>query len=114
MAQTATVSTSGASATIILNPIYKETVMQVTVNSGSSGLTAVQFTLDDPSIVPPPSVVWASLSSAIASSAADGTGATFALLSPLNGVRLFATTASTTGGLFGTTATLKVLQSVTG
>lgn len=111
--QTVTITSCGTSASIDLDPNMKLTVMQVTVNAGSSGSNAVQFSLDDPSAAAS-TMTWANLSSAILSSNADGIGATFAVLSPISAVRLSAVTTSTTGGVFSGTTTLKVLQSVTG
>lgn len=112
MAQTITLSSSGASTAIDLNPSFKETVMQYTVTSGSSGSCFIQATVDDPNTGV--SVVWGNLSSQINSSGVDGLGATFSVLSPLSGVRLFGVTTSSSGGVTQTTATLKVLQAVTG
>lgn len=112
MAQSVTISSSGNSSIIDLNPIFKETILQYTVSAGSSGQGIIQFSLDDPNSAG--TVTWAALSSAIASSAADGLGATFTMLSPLSAVRIAATATSTSGGTFSGTSTLKVLQSVTG
>jgi len=113
MAQTVTLSSSGNSATIDLNPVAKETIFQVTVSAGSSGLTYIQCSLDEPN-VNTSALTWANLSSAIASSAADGgLGSLLTILSPVSAVRL-AGAQSSAGGTYNTTATLKVLQSVTG
>jgi len=122
MAQSITLTSSGASTgQIVLNPVFNETCMQVTVNSGSSGITFVQFTLDPPTltgttagaVTPQAGATWSALSSGVVSSAADGIGQTFTVLSPLAGVRLFGTNSSA-GGSYNTTATLRVLQSITG
>lgn|SRR5512143_3145212 len=120
MAQTTVTQTStGFSGAIYLNPIYKQTVIQVTqassIASGtSSGTSFVQFTLDDPSITPSPSVTWSNLSSGINSSSIDGgIGGTWSVLSPLGGLRL-AVISSTTTGVVNASLTLKALQSVTG
>lgn len=87
--------------------------MQVTVSAGSTGTNFIQFSLDDPNTSG--TMTWANLSSAIASSAADGgLGQTLAVLSPVSALRLSAVSASTSGGVFTGTTTLKVIQSVTG
>lgn len=118
-AQSVTISSTGNSAAIYLNPIYKETVIQVTQASSiafgtSSGTTFVQATLDDPSVTPAPSVVWANLSSAINSSSIDGgIGQTLAVLSPIGGLRM-SVLSSTTVGVVAASLTMKVIQSVTG
>lgn len=118
-AQSVTISSTGVSAALYLNPIFKETVIQVTqassIASGtSSGTSFVQFTLDDPSVTPPPSVTWANLSSAINSSSIDGgIGQTLAVLSPLGGLRM-SVQSSTTSGVVNASLTLKAIQSVTG
>src|SRR5512143_42701 len=100
MAQSVTLASTGTSGIIDLNPILKETIMQVTVTSGSSGTSFVQFSLDDPNAST--TMTWANLSSAIASSAADGIGQALAVLSPVSALRL-ATQSSTTTGVVGTT-----------
>lgn len=111
--QTVTITSCGASSIIDLDPNMKLTVMQVTVNAGSCGTNAVQFSLDDPSAANA-TMTWANLSSAILSSNADGIGATFAVLSPISAVRLTAATTSSVAAAFSGITTLKVLQSVTG
>lgn len=95
MARTTTLSSLGVSVPIMLDVSSKTTTIQVTVASGSSGSNIfAQFTLDDPSTTPPPSVAWSNLSSAIVSSQADnGVGAIYTVLSPLGGLRLSSTTA---------------------
>ncbi len=113
MAQTTALSSLGTATAIILDPKLKTTTVQVTVASGSSGSNIfVQYTLDDPTTTPAPTVTWANLSSAIVSSNADGgnggIGALYTVLSPLGGLRLASTT-TVTG-----TVTLKTLQSVSG
>ena len=111
MAQSTTLSSAGVSAPIILDPKLKTTTLQVTATSGSS-VTAmtVQVTLDDPTTTPAPTLAWADVSSAIATSSNAGipTGVIYTLLSPIGGARLSAT--SSASG----TITLKSLQSVTG
>ena len=107
-AQTTTLSSVGVSAAIILNPVLKTTTIQVTGASGSSGAGVfVQYTLDDPTTTPAPTVAWANLSSAIANADTAG-GAIYTVLSPLGGLRLSSTT-SILGAI-----TVKALQSVTG
>lgn len=112
MTQSVTISSSGTSSIIDLNPTAKETTMQFTVSAGSTGATTIQVTLDDPNTAG--TVTWGSLSSAINSSGVDGLGATYTLLSPISAVRLSATATSTSGGTFSGTSTLKVIQTVTG
>jgi hypothetical protein len=120
MAQSITLSSSGASSQfIVLNPVFNETTMQVTVTSGSSGQIFLQYTLDPPTLtgtaagaVTQTGPTWGTISSAIASSGVDPGGTTYTVLSPLGGVRLFGTNSSA-GGSFNTTVTLKVLQSIT-
>lgn len=110
MAQVTTLSSLGTSTPIMLNPVSKTTTIQLTATSGSSNQSLyVQFTLDDPTTTPAPTVSWANLSSAIAtSSGVDiGGGLIYTVLSPVGGLRL-SSTSSTTG-----TFTLKALQSVT-
>lgn len=110
MAQSTTLSSLGTSTPIILNPVFKTTTVQVTVVSASSGNFLVQYTLDDPTTTPAPTVTWANLSSAIISSNADAAGGVlYTVLSPLGGLRL-SSTATVTGGAI----TLKSLQAVTG
>jgi len=109
-AQVTTLSSAGTSTPIILNPVAKTTTIQLTATSGSS-VTAmtVQYTLDDPTTTPAPTITWADLSSAIATSSGTGIsgGTTYTVLSPLGGLRLNAT--SSASGTF----TLKALQAVT-
>ena len=112
MAQTVSASSAGNSDPIYLNPVSKSTTLSLTVNSGSSGLTTIQGTLDDPTAIPAPTIAWFAISSSIVSSGIDGVGAMYTVLSPLGGVRL-ATAISSTGGAYTTTGTLKALQSVT-
>ncbi len=120
MAQTtATLSSTGFSAAIYLTPYAKQTVIQVSqassIASGtSSGTSFVQFTLDDPSVTPAPSVTWCNLSSGINSSSIDGgIGATYSVVSPLSGLRM-AVVSSTTTGVVNAALTLKAIQSITG
>ncbi len=112
MAQGVTLSSTGTSASIDLNPSLKETTMQYVVTAGASGTGFIQITLDD--VVPgsTQATTWANLSSGINSSGVDGLGATYTLLSPISGVRL-ATQSSTTTGIVGS-VTLRVLQAVSG
>lgn len=86
--------------------------MQYVVTSGSSGSCYIQVTLDDVSAAST-GVTWGNLSSQIASSGVDGLGSTYTLLAPVSGVRLFGVATSSSGGLTQTTATLRVLQSIT-
>ncbi len=112
MAQATTLSSLGVSTPIILNPVLKTTTVQVTADTGSGSSGAgviVQFTLDDPTLTPAPSIAWANLSSAIlVSTSATTAGAVYTVLSPLGGLRL--SSSNTVSG----TITLKSLQSVTG
>lgn len=107
-----TLSSAGVSTGMILDPVKKATTIQLTATSGSSATIFIQYSLDDPtSIATGSSVVWANLSSAIASSAVDTAvpgGVIYTVLSPLGGLRLSSST-YTSG-----TQTLKALQSVTG
>lgn len=114
MAQGITLTSSGASAAIDLNASAKTTTLQYVVTAGSSGSCFIQFTLDD--VVPGSgqTATWGSLSSQINSSGVDGTGATYTVLSPVSGVRLFGVATSSSGGVTQTTATLRVIQSITG
>lgn len=110
-AQITTLSSAGTSTAIILDPVRKATTVQLTVTNPSSATIFIQYTLDDPTIVSGSSVVWANLSSAIASSAVDtggNNGIMYSVLSPLGGLRLSSST-YTSG-----TQTLKALTSVTG
>ena len=108
MAQVVTLSSLGVSGNMILNPVSKLTTIQVTVASGSSGSNIfAQYTLDDPTTTPAPTITWSNLSSAVVSSNTDGVGVTYTMLSPIGGLRLSSTTAVTG------TVTLKALQSVT-
>jgi hypothetical protein len=120
MAQSITLSSSGASSQfIVLNPVFNETTMQITVTSGSSGLIFLQYTLDPPTLtgtaagaITQTGATWGTISSAINSSGLDPGGTTYTVLTPLAGVRLFGS--SNALAAFNTTATLKVLQSITG
>lgn len=107
-AQVTTLSSAGVSTGIILDPVKRTTTVQVTATSGSSATLFVQYTLDDPTAQPTPTVTWANLSSAIASSAAGDVGQIYSVLSPIGGLRLNSST-FTSG-----TQTLKALQSPTG
>lgn len=107
MAQVTTLSSVGTSDAIILNPTAKATTVQLTVSATSSSNLYVMYTLDDPTTTPAPTVTWAALSSNISSSAAEGIGVTYTVLSPLGGLRLSSTAVTST------TLTLKALQSVT-
>jgi len=107
-AQATTLSSAGVSTAIILNPVCKSTTVQLTVASAATATgVQIQFTLDDPTTTPAPTVSWANLSSAIASSVADGVGVIYTVLSPLGGLRISSST--TVSGAI----TLKSLQSVT-
>lgn len=114
MAQVTTLSSLGVSTPIILDPKLKTTTLQITAPNGTSGSSGAgvfaQFTLDDPTTTPAPTVSWANLSSAILISTAAGadTGVIYTVLSPLGGLRL-----SSSNTITGT-ITLKSLQSVTG
>lgn len=106
-----TLSSAGTSASLVCDPVKRTTTIQVTATSGSSATLFVQYSLDDPTITPAPTMVWANLSSAIASSAVDVSvpgGQLYSVLSPLGALRLSSST-FTSG-----TQTLKVLQAVTG
>lgn len=103
-----TLSSAGVSTGIILDPVRRTTTIQLTATSASSATIFVQYTLDDPTTTPAPTVTWANLSSAIASSAAGDVGVMYSVLSPLGGVRISSST-YTSG-----TQTLKALQAVTG
>lgn len=108
MAQITTLSSVGTSTPIILNPNSKCTTVQVSVTATSSGNFTVQYTLDDPSTTPAPTVTWTALSSNFSSSTIEAAGgATYTVLSPLGGVRIISTAVTTT------TFTVKTLQSVT-
>ena len=111
MAQSTTLSSIGVSTPIILDPKLKTTSVQLTATSGSSATTmSIQFTLDDPTTTPAPTIAWANLSSAIATSSGvdlNG-GLIYTVLSPLGGLRISSSTIG--AGTF----TLKSLQSVTG
>ncbi len=112
MAQSITLTSCSASTAIILDPKMKTTTMTVTVSTGATGSQGfVQVTLDDPTTTPPPTVTWANVSSAISSSANDGVGTIYTMLSPVGGLRysLIGSTQTVAG-----TVTLKVLQSITG
>jgi len=111
-AQVTTLATSSFSGAIILNPVFKTTTIQVTASSGAVGSQGfVQFTLDDPTVTPSPTVSWANLSSALNSTTMDtGGGVIYTVLSPLGGLRL--SLAGSTVAVSGT-ITLKALQSVT-
>ncbi len=114
MAQSTTLSSAGFSVPIILDPKLKTTTVQLTVASGTtagSSLTFIQFTLDDPTTTPAPTISWAPLSSSVTSSGLDtsaGGGLIYTVLSPLGGLRL-----GSSGTVSGT-ITLKSLQSITG
>lgn len=109
-AQATTLSSLGVSTPIMLNPVFKTTTIQITASSGSSGSNIfAQYTLDDPTSTPAPTISWANLSSAIATSSGIDLagGVLYTVLSPLGGLRLSSTTA------VSGTITLKALQSVT-
>ncbi len=110
-AQSTTISSLGVSPVIILNPVLKTTTLQVTGNGSSGAGVFVQFTLDDPTTTPAPTISWANLSSAIIVSTGAGVDANtiYTVLSPLGGLRLSSSNAITGSGI-----TLKSLQSVTG
>lgn len=107
-AQITTLSSAGVSTGMILDPVKRATTVQLTATSASSATIFIQYTLDDPTSVTGSSVVWANLSSAVASSAAGDVGVLYTVLSPLGGLRLSSST-YTSG-----TQTLKALQSPTG
>ena len=112
MAQSTTITSCANSTPIILDPKLKTTTVQVTVTSGAAGFGFVQYTLDDPTTTPAPTISWANISSAINSTAADSAGGvTYTMLSPIGGVRysLLGSSVTVSG-----TLTLKTLQSVTG
>jgi hypothetical protein len=108
MAQVTTLSSIGTSGVIVLDPKAKSTTVMLSASASSSANLTIQATLDDPSAVPAPTLTWAAISSAISSSAAEGVGVMYTVVSPLGGVRLNSTAVSAT-----TTVTLKALQSVT-
>jgi len=112
MAQFTTLTSCANSVAIILDPKLKTTTMTVTVSTGATGSQGfVQVTLDDPTSTPSPTITWANVSSAISSSASDGVGVIYTMLSPVGGVRysLIGSTQTVAG-----TVTLKALQSFTG
>jgi len=106
--RTTTLSSAGVSTGMILDPVRRTTTVQMTATAASSATIFIQYTLDDPGTTPAPTVVWANLSSAIASSAAGDTGVMYSVMSPLGGLRISSST-YTSG-----TQTLKALQAVTG
>jgi len=106
MAQVTTLSSVGVSGAIVLNPTAKATTVQLTVSATSSGNLYIQYTLDDPSTTPAPTMTWAMLSSNLTSSNVEGVGVTYTVLSPLGGLRISSTAVTTT------TVTLKALQAV--
>ena len=110
MTQVTVLSSQGVSTAIMLNPVFKTTTVQMTVSAGISGSSVafIQFTLDDPTTTPAPTISWANLSSSITSTGLDPNGIIYSVLSPLGGLRISSTTATITG-----TVTLKALQSVT-
>lgn len=112
MAQGVTLSSTGTSSIIDLNPVFKETTFQVVVSAGSSGTSYIQVALDDPIAGSTVAVTWAALSSAINSSAADGIGQTLTMLAPVSATRLLVQS-STTTGIVGSVS-MRVIQSVTG
>src|SRR5512139_394118 len=103
-----TLSSAGVSGSLVLDPVKRATTVQITATSASSATIFVQYSLDDPSITPAPTMVWANLSSAIASSAAGDVGQLYSVVSPLGALRISSST-FTSG-----TQTLKALQAVTG
>lgn len=114
MASVTTLSSAGTSTAIMLNPVSKSTVVQLTASSCTTVNALIQFTLDDPSATPAPTVTWSALSSAISQSTATGelaNGVMYTVLSPIGGVRLSSTTF--TSSAIALTLTLKALQSVT-
>lgn len=103
-----TLSSAGTSTAIVLDPVKRTTTVQVTATSASSATLFVQYSLDDPTVTPAPTMTWANLSSAIASSAAGDVGQLYSVLSPLGALRISSST-FTSG-----TQTLKALQAITG
>lgn len=109
-AQVTTLTSTTPSAAIMLNPVYKTTTVQLTVASATtaSSFATIQFTLDDPTTTPAPTISWANLSSSITSSGIDPSGLIYSVLSPLGGLRLSTTSTGVSG-----TLTLKALQAIT-
>jgi hypothetical protein len=107
MTRATTLSSVGVSASLMLDPKAKSTVLTLTSLTTTSSLDAtVWVTLDtDPTVTP----TWALLSS-IHYSSIDielGGGVTLTVLSPIGGVRIASTTI-----VAGETITLKALQSI--
>ena len=108
MAQSVTMSSAGT-ATLVLNPVARATTVQLTATSASSGVSQIEISLDDPTLVGGPTATWSLLSSgtAMQSSNVTASGLVYTVLSPVGGVRLNSSVLGV-GGL-----TLKALQSVT-
>lgn len=109
MAQVTSLSSTGQSAAIVLNPVAKSTTVMLTLSSSAASAVDIQGSLDDPTILGGPTTTWGTISSAAAMSGAtlfDARGYTITVLSPLGGVRINSTSAAGT-------YTLKALQSVT-
>lgn len=112
MSMSATLSSTGGTATIVLNPVARSTTVMITANSCSSGLAAVEWSLDDPSQYGGPTATWALLSSASAmlSSLLSTAGLSWTILSPAGGVRIRSTAWDNSSA---SVMTLKALQSIT-
>ena len=102
-------SSAGTSDAIVLDPVKKSTTIQYTISAGSSGSAFIQYTLDRADDPATSAVTWAALSSAMVSSAADAAGGVmYTVLSPLGGLRINSTSATSA------VMTLKALQAVSG
>jgi len=110
MAQTVTLASAGT-AQIILNPVAKSTTVGMTLNTtGSTGAITVEFSLDDPSLTPSPTMRWFTLSSVAAMLSSNLTPSlSWTILTPIGAVRLN----STALGSSVQSYTLTALQSVT-
>jgi hypothetical protein len=109
MAQATSLSSTGQSGAIILNPVSKSTTLVLTLSSSAASVVDIQGSADDPTILGGPTTTWATISSATAMSGAtlfDARGYVLTVLTPLGGVRINSTSAAGT-------YTLKALQSVT-
>lgn len=107
MAQSTTLSSVGT-ASIFLNPVARSTTVLLSAGTaGSTGAVTVELTLDDPTVIPAPTVTWALLSSGSAMLSSNVTSLVYTVLSPIGGVRINSTANNNTW-------TLKALQSVSG
>lgn len=112
MAMSATITSTGGTATIPLNPVAKSTIVQLTATSCSSGTVTVQFSLDDVSLYGGPTATWSLLSSvaSMTSSLISTANLSWTILSPIGAVRM---TSTQWDNSTASTLTLKALQSVT-